>query len=469
MGRRKTRKIEGRLGADGAHSSAVLLACLGVALTLAVGASSAVGAASSFSPPAVYSTGRDTVPISIAIGDLNSDNRPDLATADWVSSNVSVLLNKGAGRFQARRHYRTGDLPISIGTGDLNGDGALDLVTANHHTVTISVLLNRGDGSFEPKHDYRTGLRPLAVAVGDLTGDGKPEVATANAYLADPRNRNPGTVSVFVNNGNGTFQDKRDYRPGKFPRSVAIRDLNGDGRLDLATANVDANTVSVFINPGDGSLGPRRDFRTGTAPRSLAIGDLNGDRSADLVTASPRTDTISVLLNKGEGQFRSPHSYRAADYVEDIVIGDLNGDRTPDLAVAGCSVAISVLDNRGDGSFERFVDHRTSCAWSVAIGDLNGDGRNDLATANGSDRFDRGLVSVFINRPGRCTVQPVIGLVRAAAIRAILHANCKVGRVRLRYSQHGVKGHVIAQRPSFGAVLPKGGKVELVVSRGRKQ
>jgi hypothetical protein len=131
-----------------------------------------------------------------------------------------------------------------------------------------------------------------------------------------------------------------------------------------------------------------------------------------------------------------------------------------------CSFAFSVLDNRGDGSFERFVDHRTSCAQSVAIGDLNGDGRSDLATTNGSDRFDRGLVSVFINRPGRCTVQPVIELGRAAATRAIVHANCKVGTFSLRYSQLFRKGHVIAQRPGFGAVLPKGGKVNLVVSAG---
>jgi hypothetical protein len=454
-----------------ARARVVLLACLTGPASLAAAASLGTGPAPSFSPATTYPTGRDTLPKSIAIGDLNSDKRPDLVTADWLSSSVSVLLNKGAGRFRKRRHYRTGDLPISVGIGDLNGDGALDLVTANHQPLTISVLLNRGDGSFEPKHDYRTGLRPLAVAVGDLTGDGKPEVVTANAYLADPRNRNPGTVSVFVNNGNGTFQDKRDYRPGKFPRAVAIRDLNGDGRLDLATANVDANTVSVFINPGEGSFGPRRDFRTGTAPRSLAIGDLNGDRSADLVTASPRTDRISVLLNKGEGQFRSPRSYRAVpphfgNPPFTVAIGDLDGDRRPELAtVSECSFAVTVLANRGDGSFQEGVDHRANCSASVAIDDLNADGKNDLATSNGGPPDG---VSVFINRPGLCTVQSVIGMGLVAAKRATTRANCRVGTIRRAYSHQGVKDHVIAQRPAFGALLPKGGKVDLVVSKGRR-
>jgi hypothetical protein len=216
-------------------------------------------------------------------------------------------------------------------------------------------------------------------------------------------------------------------------------------------------------------LGPRRDYRAGPRPRWLAIDDLNGDGSPDLVTVDRRTVRVSVLLNKGDGSFRAPRSYRTGDphthRPASIAIGDLNGDRKPDVATVGeCSFAVSVLDNRGDGSFEENVDYRTSCAASVAIGDLNRDGRNDLATA----KNDPDSVSVFINRPVRCTVQPVSWIGLAAAKRATLRANCRVGRIRRAYSRFG-KGIVMAQRPRFGAVLRKGGKVNLVVSRGPRR
>ena len=89
------------------------------------------------------------------------------------------------------------------------------------------MLLNRGDGSFQAKADYRTGRRPESVAIGDLNGDGKPELVTANVY--------GGTVSVLTNGGDGSLA-KRDYEAGVGPESVAIGDLNGDGKPDLAAA-----------------------------------------------------------------------------------------------------------------------------------------------------------------------------------------------------------------------------------------
>jgi FG-GAP-like repeat len=371
-----------------------------------------------------------------------------------------------------------GQLAELVKLRDLNGDGKLDLATIDRDTSSVSTLLNRGDGSFDSRRTYTTGRRPRSLAIGDLTGDGKPELVTANAYLSEPDHRNPGTVSVFVNKGDGTFRTKVDYHPGKFPRSVALSDLNADGKLDMATANVDANTASVFMNRGKGVLEPRRDYRVGRAPGALAIGDLNGDGNPDLVTLSPSTEKVSVLINSGRGSFRPPRSYRAVppDALPPhigppltLAIGDLNGDGRPDLeTVSECSSAIAVLNNRGDGTFEENIDYRTACATSVAIGELNGDDKNDLATVNSSAPSPRvDSIYVFINRPGRCTVQPVVSRSLAAAKSALVRANCGVGTIRLRNSRRGVKGQVIDQSPSFGALLP--GKVNLVVSRGRQR
>jgi hypothetical protein len=271
------RRFKRRSGPFGARGCAVLLACVGVALTLGLVASFATSAPS-FAAPRSYATGGD--PVSVAIGDLNGDGKPDLATANDANT-VSVLLNSGDGSFQAKLDYATGDTPNSVAIGDLNGDGRPDLATANSEASTVSVLLNSGDGSFQAKLDYETGGGPGSVAIGDLNGDGSPDLATANVCCASP-----GAVSVLLNRGDGSFQAKLDYATGGDPYSVAIGDLNGDGKPDLATANYDASNVSVLDNRGDGSFHARLAYRTGRQPRSVAIGDLNGDRKPDLATAN---------------------------------------------------------------------------------------------------------------------------------------------------------------------------------------
>jgi hypothetical protein len=208
---------------------------------------------------------------------------------------VAALFAASAPSFVRARSYATGRTPVSIAIGDLNGDGKRDLATTNYDTYTVSVLLNRGDGSFRAKHDFRVDFSPASVAIGDLSGDGKPDLATAN--------EDTDTVSVLLNRGNGSFAAKRDYGTGHGRVSVAIGDLNGDRKPDLATANGGGigNTVSVLLNRGDGSFQAKLDYETDIEPSSVAIGDLNGDFKPDLATANSsvvvgQPDTVSVLL-----------------------------------------------------------------------------------------------------------------------------------------------------------------------------
>ena len=210
---------------------------------------------------------------------------------------------------------------------------------------------------------------------------------------------------MLLNRGDGSFQAKRDYHRSAALISVAIGDLNGDGKPDLATANRDANSVSVLLNRGDGSFRPSATTQPDAARSSVAIGDLNGDGKPDLVTANGNANTVSVLLN------------------------------------------------RGDGSFQAKLDYRTGRGpRSVAIGDLNGDGKPDLATANCARRT---AVSVLLNTTGLCTVQNVTGKTLPAAKRTIARANCRVGKIRRAYSKTVKRGRVISQKPRFGAVLPR--------------
>jgi hypothetical protein len=245
-------------------ASAVLLACAGLALMLGVVvASSAPAPAPSFAEPKNYRAGPG--PDALAIGDLNGDGRPDLVTANGKA--ISVLLNGGDGSFPARRDYRAGGNHLAI--GDLNGDGKLDLVTTSLGTGnTVSVLLNRGNGRFRAKRDYRTG-GIVSVTIGDLNGDRKPDLATANGG---------GFVSVLLNSGDGRFQASLDYRVqpklvylSEGGEGLAIGDLNGDRKVDLAASNMDDDAVSVLINtPGLCAVQDVRRMTLPVATRTLA-------------------------------------------------------------------------------------------------------------------------------------------------------------------------------------------------------
>jgi hypothetical protein len=230
----------------------------------------------------------------------------------------------------------------------------------------------------------------------------------------------------------------------------------------------------VLLNRGDGSFQAKRDYRTGSGPSSVAIGDLNGDGKPDLVTANGDAHTVSVLLNRGDGSFRAKRDYRTLFNPTSVAIGDLNGDGKPDLATGSLSVAaVSVLVSRGDGSFRARLGYQTGAQpLSVAIRDLNGDGKADLAAAGtffAEKSHQESTVSVLLNRPGLCTVQGVARLTLPAAKQTIARANCRVGKIRRAYARYVKRGRVISQKPRFGTVLPGGSKVNLVVSRGRKR
>jgi hypothetical protein len=175
-----------------------------------------------------------------------------------------------------------------------------------------------------------------------------------------------------------------------------------------------------------GSSGPtfgRAAYATGHQSAAVATGDLTGDAKPDLVSANgSRTHTVSVLI-------------------------------TSRLH------AVSVLVNLGDGRFQRQLDYESGYPRALAIDDLNGDRRRDLLVSNNS------TVSVLLNRPGLCNVQELRRQTLKAAKQTLARVNCRVGKVSLDYSRT-IKGLVIRQRPKLGAVLPRGSRVDVVISRG---
>jgi hypothetical protein len=375
-------------------------AILPALLTLA-SAPSAVWADPLFGMKTDISTGN--LPRWVAIGDLNADRKPDLVVANQMSGTVSVLLGNGDGTFAGKMDLCPGGCPWPVVIGDLNGDGKPDLAAADECSDTVSVMLGSGGGTFGARTGFGTGGHSLAMAIGDLNGDGKLDLVTANGYGS--------TVTVLLGNGDGTFGMGTDLGTENCPRSVAIGDLNGDGKPDLAVANCGpyedpGHTVSVLLGNGDGTFDAKTDYGTGGYPVSVAIGDLNADGKPDLATANAFENTVSVLLGAGAGTFAAKTDYGTGIGAFSVGIGDLNADGEPDLAVANyASNAVSVLLGNGDGTFGTKTDYDTGTnAVFVAIGDLNGDCRPDLAVANcGSS-----TVSVLLNiGTGTTGVAPV--------------------------------------------------------------
>ena len=357
----------------------------------------------SFSAAVSYRAGLN--PWSLVLGDLRGDGSVDIAVANSGGSDVSALLSNGDGTFAAAVDYPAGGSPFSMALGDANGDGKPDLVVANDRG-DINLLSNNGDGTYAAAVDYPTGASFVgrtseSVALGDLNGDGKPDLAVVDSA---------GGVQVLFNDGNGTFVAAIRYLANVPAYAVAVGDLNDDGKADLAVVG---SGLRVLLNKSDKKFAAADSYAVGDAPSGVGIGDLNGDGKPDLVIvdtftdARPRTDgtslsdrgTVRVLLNAGSGKFDAAVSYGAGLAPIAVALGDLNGDGMLDLAVANAhSGDVSVLLNQGGGSLAQVINVAVRQGpMSIAVGDLNGDGMLDLAVACYGGGSDVGAVAVLLN------------------------------------------------------------------------
>src|SRR3954452_505993 len=115
--------------------------------------------------------------------------------------------------------------------------------------------------------------------------------------------------------------------------SIAVADLNGDRKLDLAVANLFSRDVSVMLGDGSGSFGAASNLAVGVEPTSVGVGDFDRDGKPDLVVANAVTDDVSVLLGDGTGGFGAATSFAAGDAPTSVAVGDVNGDGKLDAVV----------------------------------------------------------------------------------------------------------------------------------------
>jgi hypothetical protein len=294
-----------------------------------------------------------------------------------------------------RNVMRTPRIGVALGI-TLLASFAAGLPAAATTSLGVAASSSTSAPSFAATRNYRVGRTPEAVAIGDLNGDRKLDLAVVNS--SGP------SVSVLTNRGDGSLRAARNFATGRqldLPFGLAIGDLTGDGKPDLAVANrvtKGGRGVILFVNKGSGTFRAERRFVTAVQPEAVAIGELNGDKKPDLVAVSHDDQAVSVLLNKGGGRFAAKVNYRTGAGPRFVAIGDLTGDHKPDLVTPNENVrTVSLLVNKGDGTFEPKRDFRTGRVPSaVAIGDLNADRKPDLAAVNNWS----GTISVLTNSGG---------------------------------------------------------------------
>jgi CARDB/FG-GAP-like repeat/Divergent InlB B-repeat domain/FG-GAP repeat len=301
------------------------------------------------------------------------------------SSTVSILLNTTAfapsGTFGAAMNF-AGSGPLE--TGDLNRDGKLDLAGAANcagGSHTVSILLGDGTGAFSTSiFDTGTGFTCF-IAIGDLNNDGKLDLAVANISAGT------NTVSILLGDGTGSFGAATNYSVGSAPKSIAIGDFNRDGKIDLAVANYSSVNISILMGHGDGTFGTATNLDVGSpfSLSSIAAGDFNRDGNQDLaVTAS---NNIFILLGNGDGTFEPALNFNAAGALDSVAVGDFNQDGKQDLVVVASNnnnIYILLGDGTGDFGTATYVQVGAGITLpgSVAIGDFNRDGKLDLAVTN---------------------------------------------------------------------------------------
>src|SRR5271168_5122455 len=358
----------------------------------------------------IFTVTTGTNPDFVVTADFNDDNFQDFAVANFTDGTLTLFDGNPAspGAFGTGTTIPVGAGPTWISTGFFNTktdttNTIVDLAVANQTAGTVSILHGNGDGTFavEPSLTLPSGAGPTAIAVGDFNDDGFADLALVN--------KNANTVSIFLGNGDETFQTPTTLVTGNAPTAIVAEAFNPNapGIIDLAVTNSTDNTLQIFLGNGKGTFTNGVTYNTGVTPVYVAAADVNLDGNLDLVVADSGAATsansvgnsVSVFLGNGDGTFILPGGARldfpAGTTPTSFVIADFNDDGIPDLIVtASGDNAAALMIGANGGFFNAPIEVPVGTTPdSIATADFNGDGLPDVAISN----FGSNTASVILD------------------------------------------------------------------------
>jgi len=348
-------------------------------------------------------------PSNVAIGDVNGDGPPDLVVTG--QRHVTILLGQGDGRFSSTPDatVEVPENPSELALGDVNSDGKLDLALASHESYNVVLLFGDGRGRFRSASGspvvMKNGRQPHTHGLGiaDFNGDGRADLVTVNS-------NDDNDVAVMLGDGQGGFTRAPGspvvVGPGPYP--LALGDLDVDGKLDAAVTSTGFRSGPVSPLPGDRLTllfgDGRGGFRRSDIPLKtghtwfVAIGDVNGDKKPDLATTHINNQLVSVLIGDGRGNFAEAAGspFEIGQAAHSIGLVDLNRDGHADL-VAAANTGVRALIGDGRGGFapapgSPFATGKGT--WKLAAADVNADGKSDVAASS----LESDSVSVLLGR-----------------------------------------------------------------------
>jgi hypothetical protein len=386
----------------------------------------------SFAAPVYYSLPRDQTVGEVALSDFDFDG--DLDAFATIRGNFDELLkimvwrNNGDGTFRAPIEFPTGQGPAGIVIADFTGDGKPDVITANYGGSSISILRHNGltgdSAGFLPPVTFNAINHAEKIAAADVNGDGILDVVVGELVGIGPS----ATLAVMINTGDGNFAAPvlYDAAPGgRFgSTAVALADLDNDGDIDLiggglySNGSIDNGAVTIRRNNGSGTFGSAEIIlftnpNFVSMPKELTTGFINSDGFADIVAAVPSGRAIEgfvAVTSNGSGGFNTPVYYEASQQTFDVAVVDLDSDGDGDvITLANSSAAVTVHENLGNGAFRVLPRYEVaSLSDAVESADIDNDGDIDIVVNGEVDIGSPDPVVKILKNNGNGTFAPAI-------------------------------------------------------------